>query len=188
MRRNFESTVTPDHHTQPRASWISRFALVALSAVAGCREPLPGKAPVQPTPVAVDAGPAVVDTPNLLSLGGLLGLEATTRPQGTPSAERIFEAMRAAGVGLVEARQNLGRPHGARYCANARSVEGLYVMVCEYGSPEELKKGEPITRAVFEKAKGSSWQAVGNTGVLMLRETEAGAAQAQRASAALQKL
>jgi hypothetical protein len=117
----------------------------------------------------------------LLSLGGLLGLEAGHRPQGTATVEKVFQALRASGVGLVDVRQNLARPHAARYCAKGRSPEGLYVMVCEYGSAEELKRGEPITRGVFATAKGNSWQSVGTTAIVMLRETEAGAVARARA-------
>jgi hypothetical protein len=152
-----------------------------------CRDRAPTAAPPSPPPVDAGANP-VTDTPNLLSLGGRLGLEAGNRPQGTPTVEKIFDAMRGAGVGLVDVRQNLGSAHAARYCANGRSPEGLYVMVCEYGSAEELKAGEPITRSVFQTAKGNSWQSVGTTAILMLRETDAGAAQALKVAPLLEKL
>lgn len=173
--------------THPRSEWISRLALCFTIALGACRERTPE--PTAPAPAATDAGAKpVADVPNLLSLGGLLAQEAASRPAGTPTVEKIFDALRGAGVGLVDVRQNVGRAHAARYCANGRSPEGLYVMVCEYGSVEELKKGEPITRAVFEKAKGNSWQSIGTTAIVMLRETDAGAAQASKVAPVLEKL
>lgn len=71
-------------------------------------------------------------------------LERNARPPKIePNAEAVFAALAKTGLTIVDQKQHLASPFGARYCAGARAVDGektlLWLSVCEYVTAELAK-------------------------------------------------
>src|SRR5262249_31328215 len=71
-------------------------------------------------------------------------IEKSSRPAGIhPNAEEVFAALKKAGLQIIEEKQHLASPLGARYCVGAKTVEGeqtiLWLSVCEYVTPDLAK-------------------------------------------------
>jgi len=64
-------------------------------------------------------------------------------PKIHPNVEEVYAALGAAGLKIVDQKQHLASPLGARYCVGARAVQGertlLHLSACEHIS-EELAK------------------------------------------------
>ena len=147
-------------------------ALVTLAGVAGCKsakaEPTSEKpssasvaAPAAP-PAAAPAAPAaangrlaspvaipgaVVPTMPNMSIPQRFGAELNGRPKGLSlSIEDVYAGLEKAGLTVVDRKQHLASPFGARYCLGARAVGAgdkpmLQMSVCEFVTPEAAKMG-----------------------------------------------
>lgn len=85
---------------------------------------------------------------NARDLNGLFATEAQNRPTGTLRAEDVIRRMNEVGIALIEQRQHLGRPYGARYCLGAKSGPNVAISLCEYVNREEAEKGVEQSRKV----------------------------------------
>jgi hypothetical protein len=139
--------------------------LGALTCAAGCKSakaeptseapsPTSAAAPVTPhaaangglaSPVALPG--AVVPTMPNMSIPQRFGAERSGRPQGLSlSIEDVYAGLEKAGVTVVDRKQHLASPFGARYCLGARAVGAsdkpmLQMSVCEFVSPDAAKMG-----------------------------------------------
>ncbi|MBA3392568.1 MAG: hypothetical protein H0T89_07990 [Deltaproteobacteria bacterium] len=128
---------------------------VFLVACGKSDDPKPAPKAVEPaTATAGSAGPApamgtektggVPGSENLAPLAGLMAqleTEAKSRPAAKVTAERAFEAIKAAGLEVGEPQQVLGKTALAKYCAAARIEPAIGVSVCEYETAEQAKAG-----------------------------------------------
>ena len=126
--------------------------VAALCAVTGCRGegPAPG-AKASPSPRSVAAGgptsasgaSRVLEPSSELSpILRRLGWEAQNRPHQGVAAERVFEALARADLGVVNPRQYLAATMSASYCAGGATRAGLIVSGCEYGSAAAARAGK----------------------------------------------
>ena len=126
----------PVSHCRPSA--LGLLALVALVALAGACD----KKPV-PVQNAVDAGTAEAPASSAsapmplgsgpMDIPGRFAYEATHRPSGVLTAERVFDAFAAAGMPLTDRKQHIGHQFDAAYCQGAKDdKQSLYFSVCEY--------------------------------------------------------
>jgi hypothetical protein len=97
------------------------------------------------SPVAIP-GATVATLPNM-SIPQRFSSELAGRPPGVkPSIEDVYAGLEKAGITVVDRRQHLASPFGARYCLGARAVGAadkpmLQMSVCEFVSPEAAKIG-----------------------------------------------
>ncbi|MBE2251876.1 MAG: hypothetical protein IAE78_20240 [Myxococcus sp.] len=142
--------------SSPRASLLAPFwiAVCALPAAGGCqcRESKPATAAVEE-----QRNRDLAALPQ--AVGGLmeqLAAEASAREKDADTLS--LEAVVAkSGVAFEAPQQMLGRTVLARYCASARSNDGLTVTVCEYPSVDQAARGAAEVTAV--RGKVSGWQA-----------------------------
>jgi hypothetical protein len=121
--------------TSPSPTSVTSTTVASASA-SGHKAALP-KAPWLAIPTAT--------SPLLPNMGfsERFEIESKSRPAGIkPNVEEVFGALEAAGAHLVDKKQHLASPFGARYCVGARAVaapgdETIYhLSVCEFVSPE----------------------------------------------------
>ena len=97
------------------------------------------------SPVALP-GAVVATLPNM-SIPQRFSAEQNGRPPGlTPSADDVYAGLEKAGNTVVDRKQHLASPFGARYCLGARAVGAndapmLQMSVCELISPEAARIG-----------------------------------------------
>jgi len=125
--------------------------VLVVSAVIGCKssktEPVAATAPAMPaaSPLAI-AGATVATLPNM-SIAERFAAERKGRPEGlTPTAEDVYASLESAGLTIVDRKQHLASPFGARYCLGARAVAAgdattLQLSVCEFVSAEAARIG-----------------------------------------------
>lgn len=118
--------------------------IVLASSLAGCseRDSSAGMVGVN-LPEAADVAVAGVDrsTSPSVPLFERLAMEAAERPTDTPRAEAVLEALSAAGVSVVGARQYLAATVDASYCVGGQTAAGLHVAICEYPGAGEAAAG-----------------------------------------------
>ena len=79
--------------------------------------------------------------------------EAKGRPEGIkPTVEDVYAALRAAGLTIVDVKQHLASPQGARYCVGARIVGAsadllLDASACEYATQESARIGRDYSES-----------------------------------------
>lgn len=119
-----------------------------------CSAPKPEDAGV-PAPVADTT--RAEDLSRLPQAGGSLDdqlkAEAAARTAGAPSLEGLIAALLPQGVKLTPTRQVYGRKHLATYCASAET-DGIVVIVCEYPSEDQAKRGETESNLMFNQMSG----------------------------------
>jgi hypothetical protein len=127
---------------------LRRIVLVALLAVAACKEkPKPAAPPPEPAPAPPQSR---VDT----GLLGELAREAAQRPKIEPTIETVLATFEIAGVHIARKQQVLATPIGARYCVASASKGGLNLSLCEYATAEAAKAGRDKSLQVFKALKG----------------------------------
>ena len=111
-----------------------RIAFLIL--VAACSShPSPSPRP-SPGPVAsATASKSVISAKDLGPLAARLQYEAAHRPASGLRAERVLDAIDAAGLALADRRQFLGLTAHASYCAGGTTKDGTGISICEYESP-----------------------------------------------------
>lgn len=87
------------------------------------------------------------------SLEDQLKAEAAARTPGSPSLENLTAALLPKGVKLNPTRQVFGRKHLATYCASAETT-GIVVVLCEYPSDDQAKRGEVESNLMFNLMSG----------------------------------
>ena len=120
------------------AATVTSSTLPAVSGSAG------HKSPVRVPWAAIPSATAAL-LPNM-GINERFEIEARSRPSGIkPNVEEVLGALDAAGVKLLEKKQHLGSPFGARYCVGARVVNAagdatlFHLSVCEFVSEDVAK-------------------------------------------------
>jgi hypothetical protein len=84
--------------------------------------------------------------------------EARSRPPGVkPTVEEVYASLGAAGFTIVDQKQHLASPLGARYCVGARAVSDtkdtlLQISVCECSTPEVARLARDYSAASMSTA------------------------------------
>jgi hypothetical protein len=115
-----------------------------LCLLIACSSSKPTPAPSQPKTLQ----PAT----NVSALAARLQYEAANRPAGAISAERVFDALDAAGMSLAQRMQYAGVVMHASYCAGARGSDGLVVAICEYPTHDAALAGKQLMDREFPLA------------------------------------
>ncbi len=89
---------------------------------------------------------------NVSSLAARLSYEAVHRPAGAITAERVFDALDAAGMSLAQRTQYAGIVMQASYCAGGKSRDGLVVAICEYPTHDAALAGKQLMDREFPLA------------------------------------
>jgi hypothetical protein len=136
---------------------------VLAAAAAGCgdkQQAAPAKASAPaPSPVPVPDGIRPEEIPagtaeQVEQLFVQLQQEKTQRPAVTPTVETVLGALEGAGIAFDEKKQVLALTVGAGYCMRAgNTASGLNVVVCEYASPDAVKKGVELLETKFAKVR-----------------------------------
>jgi hypothetical protein len=107
--------------------------------------PTTGSRPQLASPVAVP-GATVATLPNM-PIPERFVAERRGRPSGvTPSVEDVYAALEKSGIRVVDRKQHLGAPFGARYCVGARAVgpgdaSMMHISVCEFVNADAARIG-----------------------------------------------
>ena len=128
------------------------------------------------TPMAFP-GATVATFPNL-PFPARFASEAKGRPQGIkPTVEEVYAGLKAAGIEVVDTKQHLASPQGARYCVGARVMgDGadprMEFSVCEYSTPEVAKLGRDWSEASMKTVIPNRTVYVNGQTVLVIREAQ----------------
>lgn len=90
--------------------------------------PAPAAAP-KPAPAETKTLEPMTD---VSSLAKRMSYEAAHRPRLEPTAERVLDAMDAAGLRVAARKQYLAVAMKASYCAGGTTPDGVAISVCEY--------------------------------------------------------
>ena len=181
--------------TTHQKKWI-HLPIIFLIACGGLACPSKS-APDASVPLAkvitLDAGmtqedAAKIVAANLRPLEDQLGYEASHHPADTVTADQVFEAFKKGGIPIGSFQQSLGRMQKAAYCINAKTPEGMYVLICEYDTAEDLAAGKPITAKIFEAMPEPSQHVNKKTVLNLVRQSPEGAKQAETAVGIFEKL
>ncbi len=83
-----------------------------------------------------------------------LRLEATHRPDASPTVETVVAAFADGGAPVSELKQFLGSTVGASYCAGGATANGVAIAVCEYPSAAAAEEGRAGVIARFPAVTG----------------------------------
>jgi hypothetical protein len=124
------------------------FSLATFStfSICACTKPTPEGEPAAASPLISTQPTPVRD---VRALVGKLGVEADHRPKAGVTAEQLFDALDGAGVKLTSRTQYVGEIMKAKFCAGGRTLEGLVVAMCEYGSDREAAAGLAYMNSTF---------------------------------------
>ncbi|MDB4944291.1 MAG: hypothetical protein JWP97_3825 [Labilithrix sp.] len=132
--------------------------------------PLPSAS--APAAVHADAGSPLAAPPWLAVPGATAALlpnmgiperfqiESSSRPKGlTVNVDSVLAALAKGGLTVVEKKQHLAQPFGARYCVGARVVKGtaetdptqLQLSVCELVSPAVAEQSRVASLEAFKQ-------------------------------------
>lgn len=155
-------------------------ALALLPACDGCNKNAPGgaadAAPAAATaaekpaasvdasslaaaPWAATPGATAALLPNM-GIPERFQIESSSRPAGLKvNVESVFAALAKGGLTVVEKKQHLGQPFGARYCVGARVVNGkaetdptlLQISVCEFISTKVAEQSKIASLEAFKQ-------------------------------------
>lgn len=82
-------------------------------------------------------------------------IEKKARPDLKPKVEDAFAALKKAGLTIVDEKQHLAQPVGARYCVGARAVAGdttlLQISICEYMNDEVARTSTQYSEESLKK-------------------------------------
>jgi hypothetical protein len=115
--------------TAPAASTVITPAASRLAPAGSTQNPL------------TIPGATVATLPNM-SFPERFAAESKGRPAGIkPNADDVYTALKAAGLEIVDVKQHLASPQGARYCQGARIVGAdketrIDISVCEYATAD----------------------------------------------------
>lgn len=147
------------------------------------------------SPLAIP-GATVATLPNM-SFPERFGAESKGRPAGIkPSAEEVFTALKAAGLEIVDIKQHLAAPQGARFCLGARAVgpnkeTRLDISACEYATPDVARIGRDYSLESMKSVIPNRTVYLNKQTTLTVREAEKTPeldALVDKASAAFAKL
>lgn len=165
-------------------------ATIAAAAEPGSAAPsasvASSAAPPSATPSAPIAGPqsplavpgATVATLPNMSFAERFALEAKGRPHGiTPTAEEVYAKLKTAGLEVVDVKQHLAAPQGARFCLGARAVgpnkeTRLDLSVCEYATPEVARMGRDYSAESMKAVIPNRTVYVNKQTTLIVREDQ----------------
>jgi hypothetical protein len=129
---------------------IAIYALVACKAK---EEAPPTPKPAEPTMVPENVPPPPPGTTasgiDLSKLGGQLKYEAAHRPHSGITVEQVFAALAQHGIEVERQKQLLGKTVAAGYCADARTPDGLVVVICEYDSASSAEEKTKLVEKRF---------------------------------------
>jgi hypothetical protein len=135
-----EKSSEPGAATSPSTASSSSASPAASLQITSVLTAAPKGAPWNGVPSAT-----AISLPNM-PIPERFQYEKETRPaDGRPRVEEVWSALEKAGLILVDKKQHLAAPFGARYCEGARAVQEdktttlLQLSVCEYISADLAK-------------------------------------------------
>jgi hypothetical protein len=154
----------------------------------------PGAAPIGSAPWLAVPSATAATLPNM-SFPERFQTEAASRPALKPRVEDVLAAFKTAGLDIVEPKQHLASPLGARYCVGARAIDGAATLfqlsVCEYLNADVAAKSAAFSETAMKTLLPTrTVRARNHLGLVVLPDANAPGAQAavEKAHAVFAKL
>lgn len=170
------------------------FATLSLSIclfLASCKREAPASQQALTSPptaqnqpaLAAPTSPGVPGSEDLAPLAHLapeLSAEAAHRPTAAVPAERVFDALAAAGVQLSTKHQVLATTAAASYCMLGVTADTVAIAVCEYPTHDAAVAGEHLLDDRYRKLVPDAKRAVNGQTLVTVANAEHHAAVRDR--------
>lgn len=160
-----------------------KFAFVAIVAAACSKAPPQQQAAAASPPAAPAMADEKIGMPGSQDLAGLstlpttLATEASSRPNAKVTADKVYAALDAKGIKMVQHHQVLASIAGASYCELGATADTIAVSVCEYQTHDAALAGKKLMTERFGKLVPDAVREVNGSTLVTIANASAHAQQ-----------